>query len=95
MGFSKGPWVVKYGEYCRPYVEASGGSICSIGPCSGTHEWVPAGEDESNARLIAAAPAMLEMLLRVRREVFEYGTYESLKEDLDAMLEQLTARVGN
>lgn len=86
MSFSNGPWTVEYAGDGSPYIEAPDGSVCNVGPyCGDRHGWVPEEQDIYNARLIAAAPDMVAMLLRVRRELGE----SSLKDALDAMLAEL------
>jgi len=78
-----GPWEVvsfedmgyKYHDIKKRYSESSGdvGEVCTVSPYAGGYaEVVDDDEIEANARLIAAAPDLLEVLLKVDACLQEY-----------------------
>lgn len=69
-GHTKGPWVWKDMGYFYELVGSDGETICDDGSAGGEYGSVidPTGgsdSDKANARLIAAAPDLLEALRRV------------------------------
>lgn len=88
--FTPGPWESGYGEFDGWYIgvflpregNAKPRTICRIAPLNNIDE-----QDEANARLIAAAPEMFELLERAKFIIGnEYGwtkQWEALKKKME------------
>ncbi len=72
-----GPWFVNGRESYTKYIEAriGGGLLQEVAACGPTEQQE---QQEANARLIAAAPDLLEALIAMEREKSDYMTRNNL-----------------
>lgn len=68
MGYTKGPWVVdgEHGEYVSQQYEDEAGIAHVLCIDEDGDGWVRGDTTHANARLIAAAPCLLELLIEAR-----------------------------
>lgn len=89
-----GPWFTKREGFSTVYVEARlrGSTIQEVAACGPTE--AGSEQQEANARLIAAAPDLLEALILLEREMVESGNASSVDYGWKPAIEKTRAAIA-